>query len=120
MNMTVWHGGWHSIGGRLGRLALIALGIVVGQVVLYGPSLVGSKVLLPLDLLAQPGTYLPLKPGQAPPIPHNFVRMDLIHIGEPARQFIAPPPSRSIATLQVPFTEDVSMEEFLAGMKLHK
>jgi acetyltransferase-like isoleucine patch superfamily enzyme len=38
----------------------------------------------------------------------------------PARQFIAPPPSRSIATLQVPFTEDVSMEEFLAGMKLHK
>lgn len=35
----------------------------------------------------------------------------------PARHFIAPPPSRSIATLQVPFTNDVSMDEFLAGMK---
>jgi len=47
------HGVW-------GGIAIAVLGIVVGQAILYGPSLIGEKILLPLDLLAMPGTYLPL------------------------------------------------------------
>lgn len=42
---------------RLLRAAIVLLGIVIPQFVLYGPSLTGSKVLLPLDLLAQPNVY---------------------------------------------------------------
>ena len=69
------------------RLAIVALGVVISQFILYGPSLVGQKVLLPLDLLAQPGRYLPIRPGEKVPPPHNRVHSDLIDIGEPGRQF---------------------------------
>jgi acetyltransferase-like isoleucine patch superfamily enzyme len=36
----------------------------------------------------------------------------------PARTMVAPPPTRAVATLEVPFTNDVSMDQFLSGMKL--
>ena len=39
---------------KWGRLLVVLLGIVVGQFILYGPSLVGSKILLPLDILQIP------------------------------------------------------------------
>ena len=39
-----------------GGIAIAVLGIVVGQAILYGPSLIGKKILLPLDLLAVPGS----------------------------------------------------------------
>ena len=32
-------------------------GIVLGQVILYGPSLAGRKVLLPVDYLPAPDVY---------------------------------------------------------------
>jgi len=38
---------------------VVVLGILLGQLALYGPSLLGVKILLPLDLLALPHTYLP-------------------------------------------------------------
>jgi len=36
----------------------------------------------------------------------------------PPRVMVAPPPSRPVATLEVPFTNDVTMEQFLSGIKL--
>ena len=38
------------------NLPIVFAGIIFGQAVLYGPSLIGKKILLPLDLLAQPST----------------------------------------------------------------
>ncbi|MEN6557346.1 MAG: hypothetical protein ABFC54_04110 [Thermoguttaceae bacterium] len=69
------------------RAAWIAAGIVVCQVILFGPSLVGWKVLLPLDFLASPGVYLPRSPETESLSPHNFVRSDLVLMGEPNRQY---------------------------------
>ena len=42
----------HSVWGGI---AIAVLGIFVGQAILYGPSLIGKKILLPLDLLTLPG-----------------------------------------------------------------
>ena len=39
-------------GRRFSRLAMVLAGIVAGQFLLYGPSLTGRKVLLPLNFLA--------------------------------------------------------------------
>ena len=36
----------------------------------------------------------------------------------PSKSMVAPAPSRTVATLEVPLTTDVSMEQFLAGMKM--
>ena len=41
------------------RLAILLGGIVLSQGILYGPSLVGAKILLPLDILWQVGIYAP-------------------------------------------------------------
>ena len=37
------------------KLLIILAGIVFGQAILYGPSLMGEKILLPLDLLDPAG-----------------------------------------------------------------
>jgi hypothetical protein len=74
---------------RLNRLLIVLAGIVLGQVILYGPSLAGRKILLPLDLLAQPGYYLPRTPEVENLEPHNVSRSDLIYVDEPARRFAA-------------------------------
>lgn len=73
----------------IGRTAVLLLaGIVVGQSILFGPSLIGRKVLLPTDQLAQPHVYLPATAG--PPVaPHDFARSDLVLSIEPARLFDA-------------------------------
>jgi hypothetical protein len=71
----------------LGKLLIVLAGIVVGQAVLYGPALVGRKILLPLDILAEPMVYLPMTPEVAKIVPHNFIRSDLVFQWEPARQF---------------------------------
>ena len=65
------------------RLILVLGGIVAGQFILYGPSLVGKKILLPLDILALPRVYLPVKPE----FPQDFTLSDLVELAEPARQF---------------------------------
>ena len=59
----------------------------MGQAILYGPSLIGEKVLLPLDLLTLPGYYIPSTPEAVKIVPHNIVLGDLITALEPARQF---------------------------------
>ncbi|MGB7767919.1 MAG: hypothetical protein WBN22_03595 [Verrucomicrobiia bacterium] len=76
-------------GGKFVRCLIVIAGIVLGQAVLYGPSLMGQKILLPLDILAQPGVYIPPAPGTATIVPHNMVLSDLIFQFEPDRQFEA-------------------------------
>ncbi len=71
------------------RIAVVALGIALLQAVLYGPSLLGQKVLLPLDVLAQPGVYIPETPEIRNTVKHNFVLSDLVYIGEPSRRLLA-------------------------------
>lgn len=71
---------------NLGAVAAV-VGIVVGQFVLYGPSLVGHKILLPLDLLAQPQFYLPQTPEIARVVPHDPIMSDLVLESEPLRRF---------------------------------
>jgi len=53
------------------KLLVAGAGIVLGQAVLYGPSLMGQKVLLPLDILAQSGVYIPPTPETAKIVPHD-------------------------------------------------
>jgi hypothetical protein len=73
---------------RLLRWGLVLAGIVIGQFILYGPSLVGSKILLPLDVLAQPDVYLPQTSGIAPRAPHDSMRSDIIYQFELRRCFV--------------------------------
>jgi hypothetical protein len=69
------------------KFLIVIAGIVLGQVVLYGPSLTGQKILLPLDILAFPRIYIPQTPETAKIVPHNLILSDLICQFEPARQF---------------------------------
>jgi hypothetical protein len=73
--------------GKFLKSLIVIAGIVFGQAVLYGPSLIGQKILLPLDLLARPGAYLPQTPDTAGIVPHNMVLWDLILQFEPDRRF---------------------------------
>ena len=70
------------------RLLVVVAGIVLGQAILYGPSLIGEKVLLPLDLLANRNIYLPQTPETAGIVVHDTMLGDLIFQFEPARQFM--------------------------------
>jgi hypothetical protein len=74
-------------GGKIQRLFIVLAGIVLGQAVLYGPSLIGWKFLLPLDILAQPAMYIPPSPETARIVPQDLVLIDLVDQFEPARQF---------------------------------
>ena len=74
---------------RAGRLLIVLVGIIAGQAILYGPSLVGEKILLPLDLLALPGAYLPKTPEVEKIIPHDLALIDLVLQFEPERRFTA-------------------------------
>src|SRR4051812_9424247 len=75
-----------STSRRFLRWFIILAGIVFGQVVLYGPCLVGEKILLPLDILASPGIYLPS--SQASPVAvRNPKLIDLVTQFEPQRRF---------------------------------
>jgi hypothetical protein len=74
---------------KLARLMIVLAGIMLGQVILYGPSLAGRKILLPLDILAEPTVYLPRTPEVAKIEPHNLSLSDMIYFSEPARRFAA-------------------------------
>jgi hypothetical protein len=50
---------------RLTRFAIFATGVLLTHAVLFAPSLVGLKVLLPLEELAAPNAYLPATPEYA-------------------------------------------------------
>jgi hypothetical protein len=71
----------------LARLLVVLAGLILGQIILYGPSLIGRKILLPLDILAEPGIYLPRTPEVAKIEPHNRYQSDLIYYAEPSRRF---------------------------------
>lgn len=71
------------------RLLVVLAGIVLGQATLYGPSLLGKKILLPLDILASQNIYLPHTPETAAIQPHNLILSDLIYLFEPERRFAA-------------------------------
>ena len=71
------------------QVAIVFIGILIGQAVLYGPSLLGSKILLPLDILAQGSVYIPKSPGLDSARSHNFVLSDLVLQKEPNRLFAA-------------------------------
>ena len=73
--------------GSAARGAVVALGICLFQAILYGPSLVGVKILLPVDILAAPRVYIPGEPGEDAALPHNPLRSDLVFFYEPERQF---------------------------------
>ena len=72
---------------KLLKLLIVIAGIVLGQVILYGPSLIGEKVLLPLDILTQPGFYIPQTPETVKIAPHDKILSDLVTQFEPARRF---------------------------------
>ena len=69
------------------RAAILVIGLLVPQGILYGPSLLGQKILLPLDLLALPATYLPQSPQYADVTPHNIAMFDLVTAINQRREF---------------------------------
>lgn len=71
--------------GRKSRLGVVALGLLLGQLALFAPSMVGRKILLPLDLLALPNTYLPASSVSA----GNPTFTDLLFAYEMSRRFTA-------------------------------
>jgi hypothetical protein len=74
---------------RATRLAILLAGLLASQLMLYGPSLIGSKILLPIDLLAQSDVYIPVTPETANLIPHDSIQSDLPYVIEPERMFVA-------------------------------
>ena len=71
----------------LGRLLIVVTGIVAAQGFLYAPSLIGAKILLPLDLLAPPGVYLPQTAAVRKIVPHDVIMTDSVYEYEPNRRF---------------------------------
>ena len=59
---------------------------MAGQFLLYGPSLTGRKVLLPLNFLAVKNCYLP-NTVQTPNSDQDPVPSDLVLVYEPDRRF---------------------------------
>jgi len=70
-------------GRKFLRLFIVVVGIVLGQAILYGPSLIGKKVLLPLDI----NYFILPTPKTVKIVPHNIILANLITAFEPARQF---------------------------------
>lgn len=71
------------------RWIVVLAGIVVCQFIWYAPSLVGSKILLPLDVLASKTTYLPRTDSWQHVIPRNIVQSDEVIAIEFRRRFAA-------------------------------
>lgn len=69
------------------RLLIVAAGILLGQAILYGPSLIGTKVLLPLDILADARIYVPRAAEVSTETSTNPYLFDLVSLFEPARRF---------------------------------
>src|SRR5262249_35547598 len=63
---------------RTGRALAVLPLLMVPQAVLYGPSLFGDKVLLPLDILREPGFFLPLDRDEMVTQPVDEVLSDLV------------------------------------------
>jgi hypothetical protein len=66
---------------------VVLAGIVLGQIVLYGPSLAGWKILLPLDYLTWRQVYLPRTSETEKIEVQNLYAQDLVLLFEPSRRF---------------------------------
>jgi hypothetical protein len=75
--------------GQLIRLLIVMAGIILGQSAIYGPCLVGKKILLPLDSLAHGVAYLPRTEAFKRVQEWDPTRSDLVFFFEPARRFAA-------------------------------
>lgn len=69
----------------VGRVAVVFLGIFLSQFILYGPSLLGKKILLPLDLLSDAASGGGGNGGAT--TPHDRLLSDPICAVEPMRIF---------------------------------
>jgi Bacterial membrane protein YfhO len=78
-----------SLSVRWRRVALLLFGLVSSQILLYGPSLAGTKVLLPLDILAEKDVYLPTPANGVTPVPFDYVLSDLVLLGVPSMEYAA-------------------------------
>lgn len=68
-------------------MLILLAGIVLPQCVLEGPSLVGRKLFLALDVLAHRQVYLPMVHGRPPVPPGDFSLSDPVLQFEPFRWF---------------------------------
>jgi hypothetical protein len=66
---------------------MVLAGIALEQAILFGPSLAGAKILLPVDILAQPRVCVPIVPGQPQVVPHDSIPSDQVYEVEPGRKF---------------------------------
>jgi hypothetical protein len=69
------------------RIGIVMAGLVLEQLILFGPSLIGSRILMPLDLLAS--LYLPRTAEYQDVVHRDNTLSDLVVIFEPSRQFAA-------------------------------
>src|SRR5437763_39720 len=74
---------------RLPRLLIVAAGIILGQSLIYGPCLIGKKILLPLDTLTKPGGFIPRTSEIAKVQEWDRMLSDRVYAFEPARRFAA-------------------------------
>jgi len=75
--------------GRRLRVALLISGVVLPQLLLFAPSFLGTKLLLPLDLLARPKIYLPQTEATRAIVAQNRILTDPIQSYELSRIFAA-------------------------------
>src|SRR5262249_43556637 len=78
-----------EVSHRIQRLLIVLAGVFIGQFILYGPSLVGQKVLLPLDILTGEGAYTPRTEETAQVRVKDKFLVDLVLLFEPSRRFAA-------------------------------
>jgi hypothetical protein len=78
-----------SPASRLPRLLIVIAGIILGQSLMYGPCLIGKKILLPLDTLTKPGEFIPSTPEIAKVQEWDRMLSDRVCAYEPARRFAA-------------------------------
>src|ERR1700758_5554420 len=78
-----------STKSRLPRLLIVVAGIILGQSLMYGPCLIGKKILLPLDTLTKPGAFIPRTPEIAKVQEWDHMLSDRVYAFEPARRFAA-------------------------------
>jgi hypothetical protein len=76
-------------GARWQRVVLLLFGLVLPQILLYGPSLMGRKVLLPLETLTKKGIYLPTAANAEKLVPSDFLLSDEVTFGEPSLEYAA-------------------------------
>jgi hypothetical protein len=64
--------------GRVRRFVIVVAGVVATHLVLYWPSLLGQKILLPLDMLASGANYLPRTPEYEHVVPAHPALSDQV------------------------------------------